>query len=222
MAVIHGKHVRWHTGLPAASSHHHSSDSSSSYNLTFIEENAIRYLAGYVVRKLELKFSRRSTQEAAECIRVLKDMGGKLKSRETISEHPSTEWTKLIDQGGLYHIDDLVYDLFVGIERLANDKLSAIFNSKGKGIEQVKKEKLAWLCNDEDVQFLWCMISPTTIEEESVRQDLLREIVHLWITARGHSKAHAVKEKYKRTKGKTVNKKHSLRKELQQARENTI
>ena len=35
----------------------HSSDSSPSRSLTFIEENAVRYTAGYVVRKLECKYS---------------------------------------------------------------------------------------------------------------------------------------------------------------------
>ena len=58
------------------------------------------------------------------------------------------------------------------------------------------------------------MMSPATIEEERVRQQLLKDIVHLWITTRGHSKACRVKEDHKREKGKSVKGKHSLRKEL--------
>ena len=38
------------------------------------------------------------------------------------------------------------------------------------------------------VQFLWCLVSPTRIEEESTRQNLLREISYLQITTRGDSK----------------------------------
>ena len=78
----------------------------------------------------------------------------------------------------------------------------------------MKKERLSWLCNGENIQFLWCMISPTTIECEDIRQHLLREIAHLWITTRGYSKAQTIKEDYKRAKGKAVKGKHSLRKEL--------
>ena len=58
------------------------------------------------------------------------------------------------------------------------------------------------------------MISPVTIECEEIRQNLLQEIAHLWITTRGHSKARKIKENYKVAKGKSVKGKHSLRKEL--------
>ena len=61
---------------------------------------------------------------------------------------------------------------------------------------------------------MWCMVSPTTIESEDVRQSLLREIAHLWITTRGHSKARKIKEDYKMAKGKSTKGKHLLRKEL--------
>ena len=43
--------------------------------------------------------------------------------------------------------------------------------------------------HDEEVQFVWSLINPTTIEEESVRQNLLREIAFMWVTTRGNSKA---------------------------------
>ena len=186
---------------------------SSPRKLTYIEENAVRYTAGYIIRKLEGKYSRIKTEEAAECCTALQEMGGKVKSKVP-SEHQSCDWTKLTDRGGLYHVEDLVYELFVTIELIVDKELSTIFSTKGEGLEKVKKDKLSWVCNDEDVQFLWCMISPATIEEERVRQQLLQDIVHLWITTRGHSKARRVKEDYKREKGKSVKGKHSLRKEL--------
>ncbi len=39
----------------------------------------------------------------------------------------------------------------------------------GKGIEQVKKENLAWVCEDDDVQSVWNQISLDSIEEEEDR-----------------------------------------------------
>ena len=38
-----------------------------------------------------------------------------------------------------------------------------------KGIEQVKKENLAWVCEDEEVQCLWEEVKSSSIEEEEVR-----------------------------------------------------
>ena len=61
-------------------------------------------------------------------------------------------------------MEDVVFELFITLEHITDEELTAIFTAKGKGIEKVKKEKLSWICDDEDVQFLWCMVSPTTIE----------------------------------------------------------
>ena len=166
--------------------------STSARHLSCVEENAVRYTAGYVVRKLERKYSHQNTHEGTECSTVLKEMAGKLNTRDSTSyrsEQQSTKWTNLVDRGGIYHVDDIVYELFVALEHLADKELTSIFQASGKGIEKIKKEELSWICNDDDVQFLWCMISPIAIECEEVRQHLLQEIAHLWITTRGHSKA---------------------------------
>ena len=70
----------------------------------------------------------------------------------------------------------------------------------------------------QEIAHLWITTrghkSPIAIECEEVRQHLLQEIAHLWITTRGHSKARKIKEDYKVAKGKSVKGKHSLRKEL--------
>ena len=119
-----------------------------------------------------------------------------------------------MNRGGLYFVEDVVYDLFVSIESLVDSKLSEIMKECGKGIEQVKKENLAWVCEDEEVQCVWNQISLNSIEEE-VRQDLLREIAYMWVTTRGHSKAHKIKEDYKLRQKKTFKGTRSLRKELE-------
>ena len=128
-----------------------SSSDTISRQLTFIEANAVRYTAGYIVRKVERKYSRQATQEGIECTAALKDMAGKLKTRDPSAcgnGQRSSEWTRLTDRGGLYHVEDTVYNLFVAIELIVDKELSAIFQEKGKGLEKVKKEKLSWLCND--------------------------------------------------------------------------
>lgn len=111
-------------------------------------------------------------------------------------------------------MEDLVYYLFVAIELIADRELTEILKKKGKGLEKLKKDKLDWLCEDEEVQFIWCLISPMTIEEESVRQKLLRDIAYLWVTTRTHSKVQRVKEDHKKAKAECVQGKRSLRKQL--------
>ena len=88
----------------------------------------------------------------------------------------------------------MVYDLFIAIELIVDAKLSEIFQKGGKGIEHVNKENLSWVCEEGDIQCAWNMIRPHSIEEETVRQDLLNRIVHMWITIRGHSKTCQIKE----------------------------
>ena len=132
-------------------------------------------------------------------------MGSKWFRNRSESDHRSSEWTQHTDCGDLYHVAESVFDLFVAIQLLVDKEVSAIFNTKGKGLEVVKKEKLSWACSDDDVQSLWhIIISPSTVEEESVSQQLLQEIVCLWITTRGHSKVSKIKEDYKKAEGKSV------------------
>ena len=119
----------------------------------------------------------------------------------------------------MYYVNDVVFDLFVTIESLVDSKLNEILKECGKGIEQVKKENLAWVYEDEEVQSLWEEVTSSSIEEEEVRQNLLREIAHMWVTTRGHSKTHKIKEDYKIRQKTAVKRKRSLRKELKGRRE---
>ena len=81
-----------------------------------------------------------------------------------MTQHQFLNWTRLTDRGGLYHVEDVVFKLFVALEHVADKELLL-----GKGLEMVKKEKLSWICDNEDVKFMWCMVSPSIIESEDVQ-----------------------------------------------------
>ena len=100
-------------------------------------------------------------------------MGTKLHQRVAESEDMSTKWTKLINRRGLLLVKNNVYDLFLAIESLVEERLSQIFMQGGAGIEQVKKENLSWICDNEDVQHAWNLINLSAIEEECVCDNLL-------------------------------------------------
>ncbi len=183
--------------------------------LSLIESNAVRYTAGFIVRKVEQKFSEIKTMEATEFTAALKEMAGKLKIKEPVDQqHPSCKWINLVDRGGLYHVQDIIYDIFITIKHFVDNKLSKILKNRGESIECLQKHNLSWVLEEEEVQSVWSQVTLTLIEDESRRQKLLTEIVHMWITTRGHSKTHRLKEEYKVKKKEGIKGKRSLRKEL--------
>jgi hypothetical protein len=89
-----------------------SPESKVTENLTREEENALRYVAGYVVRKVRSKLKRLSTPNKDEMILCLAEMYGD----EWDEEMGTEDWTNLIDRGGLWHVNDQAYNLFYAIE----------------------------------------------------------------------------------------------------------
>ena len=61
------------------------------------------------------------------------------------------------------------------IEFTVDSKQDKIYGQGGQGIEQVKRENLSWICEDEDVKSVSSFISPNSIED-AVRQDLPTDI----------------------------------------------
>ena len=76
-----------------------SHDKSDSRSLTFIEESAIRYTAGAVLRKVKKKYTKKRTQDL-ECVALIDDMTSKISSGDKLTtNHRSSKWTKLVDRG---------------------------------------------------------------------------------------------------------------------------
>ena len=124
----------------------------------------------------------------------MQEIGGKLQHRPSGDEPDQSSSIKgswLVDHGGLYFFQDEVFILFITIELIVDSKLGKIYRQGGQGIEQVKRENLLWVCEDEYVKSVWSFISPNTIED-AVRQDLI-DIVFLCVTSRGHSKAQQIR-----------------------------
>ena len=100
-------------------------------NMTMEEHNAVRYVAGYVVRKLKRKYSKMNSVAICQCLIVMED-GNSLSEDtdtgdESFCEYAST-WMKIIDRGGLFHISNDVHKLFIELE-LAMYLLHRVFIS---------------------------------------------------------------------------------------------
>ena len=82
--------------------------------LTPREQNAVRYMAGYVAVKLKRKFWKKTKNSEIEkkrnmFVQILTSMEADHQEDNVDSiEDYSTMWTSLIDRGGLYHIKDEV------------------------------------------------------------------------------------------------------------------
>jgi hypothetical protein len=172
--------------------------STNSRILTHVEQNAVRYTAGFVMKKLMDK--KNLDLASKECLQEL------IKSRADVSDDSdddsSKQWLRASDRGGLYHITDLCLELFIELEDFTYPHL---VHNDFEDMEMLHKAT----CENRNILKVWgeCSMS---IEDNEHQMSLLYDIVREWTKLRGHSIANITMEKFK--KGKT--KKKGLRKEL--------
>ena len=106
------------------------------------------------------------------------------------------EWSRAINRGGLFQINDDAYRLFKEIEMKMQRKLLSMLQSS-LPLPGKRELVIDAVASDDDVQFLWVLLScDITNEEDAIY--LLKEIVGLWLTIRGFSIAGTWLEEYKR------------------------
>ena len=132
-------------------------------------------------------------------------------SSGTDEECDAEEWTRMIDRGGLWQINDDIFSLFVIMEEEIRQKLTKDSASKFK--EGTKTEILVGLMQNEELLFQWCIVVSTTVNDDS-SPVLLQQIAELYLTVRGFAFATSCLELYKQAHKKTLQKKKALRKEL--------
>ena len=173
-----------------------------------MEENAIYYASGYVVRKLLQKHMQCANDKAMAFVGILlnmvgEDTGDSIHDTSTYLDYIKT-WTKSVDRGGLRHVTDDTYRCFLAIE-------SIIYKILIKG--ELKDEILTRVLGDENVRFLW-EIAVATELNDMYSAELLQEVVNLWFTIRGFSVVGQLLEQYKKATKSTIKGKKGLRKEL--------
>lgn len=158
-------------------------------SLTYEEENAVRYMCGYVVRKM---------QNASKHVEV----GFLISDQAAASQMESSEWINLIDRGGLVHVTDDCFQLFLSMECAVRRNLNKFNNKHAQANESFSQYMESKLSSDDSVLFDWMMI--TGDEEE--HRDTLHQMIKLWVTIRGHSFAKSVLEQYKQETKKATKK----------------
>ena len=172
-----------------------------------IEENAIYYAAGFVIRKLLKKYIQYANDKAMAFVGTLliligEDVGENVSDTSTYLEYIKI-WTNNTDRGGLRHVTDDTYRCFLVIE-------SIVYNILKRG--GLKEEVFSEVVSSENVRFHWEVA--TTEEINDYTLELLHEVVNLWFTVRGFSIASRLLEEYKKATKTTIKGKKGLRKEL--------
>ena len=176
--------------------------------LTLIEENALNYAGGYIIRKVIVLHKKKGSAASKDCLTNLLLHTHANDVTEYGSFYDYTQvWINKVDRGGLYHISSLCHELFYEIEQCVYDKLQNNLVSKKKiAIEEIKHDAFV----NDDVQRIWKLCCTEVEEEEGC--EILQTIINEWIVLRGHSLTSKYMEDYRRAKRE--GKKKGTRKEL--------
>ena len=179
------------------------------------DEQAVRYVAGYVVLSLTKKYEKRANDSTA--LNYLNCLGRM--SENTSEGEPPTflDYTKLwleqINRGGLFKVNNYVFLLFQAME-VAVCRVLTTLNVSANPTISVKKYTKAAILRDPASLAHWSQIlSSCPAMNSSESDDLLDEISDKWATIRGHSFAAGYIEQYQRAKSES-NKQKALRKSL--------
>ena len=173
-------------------------------NLTYEEVNGLRYAAGWVSRTLkkELKKSGHPLKDNLQlCLWDLLDDGD-----EDEQQNDSKDWVDEINCGGLTRINNITFELFSAMEIALRKQI------RTKYIKQFTAETKHTIIKDDNVKFLWCIISADW--EDECADTLIETIVQQWVKIRGFSYASACVEMFKTVQRKTLEKSKGLRKQL--------
>ena len=174
------------------------------------EKNALRYVAGYVCRKVKDNLSStkckiENKECMIQCLTETSDITGFDDSIDT------EEWVNLVNRGGLWRINEDMYTTFVIMEEIVQPFFSK--ESAHKLDDATRKEIVEKILNNEDLLFQWCFVIGTTVNTE-LSLVLLQHIAELFLVIRGNAFATSIVEAYKQKSHQTLQKKKALRKGL--------
>ena len=169
-----------------------------------IEENAIYYAAGYIIRKLIWKFEKTSGEDSKLFINTLWDMIGEdchsVEATSTYNDYVKI-WIKAQDRGGLQHVSNDTFNCFKAIV--------VTYQLIENGYEKEYVMSQAY-CNP-NILFYWELISDLEQEKSMI---LLHDVIELWFTVRGFALTNRLFEEYKQASKSNIKGKKGLRKTL--------
>jgi hypothetical protein len=184
--------------------------------LSVEEENAIRYTAGYIVRKIKKRYEEKGPVEVVHCLLSMGE-GSELSNDDgadcTFQEY-SKMWINLIDRGGLFKVNSEAYSFFLELELAAYPLVRSCIDT---GTSCQKELMLKDILADEDVRFAWDLLCVHLNEYRSTQ--LLSEVTLMWLQIRGFSITSKWMEEYKSAIAANIKGKKPLRRELKELKD---
>ncbi len=174
----------------------------SPQRITPREENAIRYMAGYIIVKLKRKYT--SYVDFFQSIHVSIDET----YIETVQDYTRI-WTEQVDRGGLYHVNNSFFKMVKEIELVCRKYLDIRLAPTDDLVRKIKQDAL----HSHAVTHSWDNIASSIQSDAS--SNMLKDIIKLWTNIRVHSFAEKWTEKiekgHKKSIRKTLKRKSSYR-----------
>ena len=174
--------------------------------ITREEENVLRYVAGYICRKICDKLQATSLPHKDDLILCIHDMCG----HDESEGEGTKDWINAVDRGGLWHVNDQTYSIFYALEDLVRKHFTRF--AVRRLTDGSKQSLITTLESDEDILFQWCMLTAST--DDNNASVLLHRIIELYVTTRGFSFASSCVELYKKSSKRPLQKGKGIRKEL--------
>ena len=183
-------------------------ESCRSTRMSMENQNALRYVAGHVCRKVQHQISKSNATDRDDMILFIIDLSGDEESEESGTE----KWLNAIDRGGLWHVNDDTYAIFCIMEEECQRHYDVEHAQHiHAGARKILRDKIV---RNEDLQFLWSILSSRVDEE--VGMTVLDMIMNLYVTIRGFAFASSCLELYKKAHGRKLQKSKALRRDIQQ------
>lgn len=185
---------------------------SEEIEMTVVEENILRYAAGFVPFSLKKQCSKRKTRtdEFRQKIKCLSALGvdDELEKSQTFLEY-TRSWIEKQNRGGLFQLNDAGYLFFRAVERHCRKFLQQTC-VPNNGSSDIRELVLKDIYNDNVALQHWA--HATAGHPSSVSLQVLQMCVKLWVNIRGHAFAANWVEKFKQSQ--CAGKKKALRKDL--------
>lgn len=178
------------------------------------EEQALRYVAGYVPMRLKRKYSKQPNNKRAlkflQCLSAMSHEEG-----DDIEFLRYTKlWVEQVNRGGLYQVSNDTYLVFRAME-LASRRVLSIERVTAQPTLSIQEAMQKSIMHDPSVTAHWnYVLGQVESLDDSESDELFSEIVDLWVKIRGHSFASGWVEQYQLATKQSTRKK-GLRKSLQ-------
>ena len=179
--------------------------------LTSDEMAILRYACCYVSHSLLKRFEKRPGEKYSHFVFSLREMAVSRDEKDVLEY--TQRWIDIVNRGGFFSLNDTAFTFYVEIEKIVRDALP-------KHAFSCDTEKLSFQANvynrvkeNEDVQFYWAILSQE-IDNPDDSQELLAEIIKLWVTVRRYAMTATWMETFKKKEEKTTQKSTGLRKSI--------